>query len=183
MLGLLELGPSRLVALSTALGALAFVWLEELLKRRSPRGRAWVLRLHAATAHPHEADEVSSGTWFVTAVALLVVFLPGVPAAAGVLVLTGADPVAGVVGRRFGTWRDSRGRSWEGSLAFAVAAFGLLSGFLVLGHGWPPEAAAKLAASAGVMGAAAERFVPVDDNLSVPVFVAVTVAALGHASN
>lgn len=182
VLGGLALSLDRSLELAIVLGAAIFVWAEELAKRLSPRVRGWILRLHEATAHSTEADGISSGTWFVTAVALLVGALPGLPAWAGVLVLAGADPAAAAVGRRFGRRPDPRGRTREGSLAFLTVATGLLAG-LFAAWGLPASQVGLMAPLAGGAGALAERLLPVDDNLGVPVVVAGVVALFLHASN
>jgi dolichol kinase len=93
-----------------------------------------------------------------------------------VIILGFADPAAALVGRRFGRIRLIHGRSLEGSLTFVVV--GLLAGATALGLFHPELAWGQILALAGagaLAGATAELFSRrIDDNLSIPVAVALT---------
>ena len=94
----------------------------------------------------------------------------------GVAVLGFGDPLAAIVGRRFGRTPIRAGRTLEGSLAFVAAGGG--AGLVALAV-FTPEVphAVGVALTAAVSGALAELFSQdVDDNLTIPL-----AAALGAA--
>lgn len=92
---------------------------------------------------------------------------------AAVLVLALADPVAALVGQRAGHTRYrafGTPRSLEGSAAFAVVAFAVTAGTLVVLGGTPVAAAVVRAALVATLTALAEALSPSGmDNLTVPV--------------
>ncbi len=107
--------------------------------------------------------------FFAMGALIPLILLGSVEVAIGVFVLAVLDSVATVAGMRLGRHRIYNGKSLEGAAAgIAVTAVVLL--FLV-----PPEYAALVAVIAGVV----ELLSPVDDNLIIPVIVAVTLTMLG----
>src|SRR5436309_3120329 len=82
-----------------------------------------------------------------------------------------ADPLAAIVGIRFGRHRITRNRSLEGSLAFFAAT--LVIAALVLGRD-ADESRLTIAAAASTIGIAAAvcEVLPlrIDDNLTIPLF-------------
>ncbi len=156
-------------------------WTAELGRKRWPswnRALMWVL---GPVAHPHETYRVNSATWYATALTILA--LPGsvLVAVAAVTVLGLGDPVAALIGRRWGRIRTMNGRSLEGSLAFFVAAELACIPLLMAMAGLSLGQAALVGALASLAGAVAETLCRrVDDNLAVPL-AAGAAAALGAA--
>lgn len=115
---------------------------------------------------PHESRRPSGAAWLWLGYALAVLTPPS-PGRAGILVGALADPVAAIVGERFGL--PSR-KSWQGSLAgLAVAAAAL--------------AALRLPLTAVISGAIVATLLerwpgPFDDNLVVAPGVALAVTAV-----
>lgn len=178
-LALVELLPTRgwLVAASACFAASA--WTCEVTRRRSPAINERLMRLFGPVAHAHEWYRVNSATWYATALVLMALVVPLDAAALGVVVLAVADPMAGLVGRRFGRHRLASGRSLEGAAAFAISgALSALAWMAVTGTFVGTRLV--LAIVAGVVGAVIELFSKVDDNLAIPLgtSVAVAVAAL-----
>ena len=155
-------------------------WTCELTRRRSAAVNAQLMRLFGPIAHAHEWREVNSATWYATALALMALVVPQPAAEIGVVVLAIADPMAGIIGRRYGRRRLASGRSLEGALAFvATGALGSLAWMFAAGTYEGSRFA--LAAIAGLVGALIELFVAkVDDNLAIPLgtSLAVAIAAL-----
>lgn len=151
----------------------------EVSRRFSDRANGLLMKAFGPVAHPHEAHRVNSASWYT--LALLGMALLGQPqaAAVGVLVLGFGDPVAALVGRRFGRHALIHGRSVEGSVGFVVSA--TAATVLGLWLAWPSLGLVPTlaAASVGAMaGALAELFsVKVDDNLTIP--WAATLASAG----
>lgn len=167
---LLEVVPSWDVVIAIAWAAALAGWTMEISRRLSPAINALCMRVFASVAHPHEAHRINSATFYVTAIALLATTRELVPCALALTTLGLGDPIAAIVGRRWGRVRWVNGRSVEGTLAFVIAA--ALGGFALLAivHdlAWP--AALALALAAALPGALAELYSrKVDDNLGVPV--------------
>lgn len=171
---LLEVLHNPAVVLIIAVVGTIAAWSTELARRFSPSVNALVMKAFNPVAHPHEAQRVNSATWYTTALLLLSATQSTLLCVAGVVVLGIGDPIAALVGRRFGRTKLLHGRSLEGTIAFAVSAtiatfiaFMLFHGSLGLGL------ALGLAAAASIAGALAELFsLRVDDNFSIPLSAA-----------
>jgi dolichol kinase len=168
-IALLEFAPWWfLIGLSSTAAVLA--WTMELARSRSPRLNAWFMtKLFAKVAHPHEGHRVNSATWFATAIAVLAMTQQLLPCLVALITLGVGDPLAAIVGRRWGRVRWFHGRSVEGTLTFATSA--ALAGALyvhgVHGGTWPH--AITLALGGAILGAVAELLShKLDDNLTVP---------------
>jgi dolichol kinase len=161
---------------------LAMAWSFELSRRIFPPVNQLLMWAFKPFAHPHEAWRVNSATWFTTALFVLASLGEPAVATAAIAVLAVGDPLAAVVGRRFGTVKLVNGRSLQGTLAFTVAAS--LSAFAALSTWFPGlGTAAVLAASvaAAAAGALAELFARrIDDNLVIPL-AAAAAASLAFA--
>jgi dolichol kinase len=161
----------RALVLGVAVAVAVAAWAMEISRRRSAAVNDWLMWLFGKVAHPHEREHVNSATWYATALVILAGCFSPLANAIGLAVLGVADPVAGMVGRRWGSWRLRSGRSVQGSLGFVVA--GALAAFGAARVLYPEVAwtVALLAALAGaVAGAVAERVsTRFDDNFSIPV--------------
>jgi len=179
-LTLLRLLPEKWMLVSAS-GAIAlWAWSMEIFRRRSPRLNAGLMRFFGPVAHAHEHHQVNSSTWYVTALLLLAVFAPRLSAEIALVVLGFADPVAGIVGRRFGRTQIRAGRSLEGSLAFV--ATGTLAGLgaAAMFHSLALGPMVFLAVVGAVTGAVAEVIsTRLDDNFTIPVTAALGVTIAG----
>lgn len=156
----------------------ASAWTCEISRRMSPRINERLMRLFGPVAHPHEWREVNSATWYATALFIMSLVVPLPAAELGVLVLAVADPTAGFVGRRFGRYRLASGRSIEGALGFAISGTLAAFAWLTITGSEPHATRLVLALVAGFIGAAIELLVSkVDDNLAIPLFTSLAVAA------
>jgi diacylglycerol kinase (CTP) len=111
-------------------------------------------------------------TPFAIAVLLTILAVPKLAALVGIYTLAIADPLAAVVGIRFGRRRIAHDRTLEGSLAFFVAAVGIAA--LVLHWGSDASLPTIAGASAAIgMAAAGCELLPlrIDDNLTIPIVV------------
>jgi dolichol kinase len=170
--------PSRSIILGIALTFATYAWSMEIARRVSPRMNAALMRLYYRVSHPHERYKVNSGTWFGTALVLLALFSPRPSTMAALAVLGVADPVAALVGRRWGKHVLRAGRSVEGTLAFMVSGASVAALALLLAGGLATGSLVGLALVAGVSGALAELVATrVDDNLTIPLVVAAAVTA------
>ncbi len=160
----------RTTAIVAGTAALAG-WTMEAARRLSPAANRVMMGVFKHVAHEHERHRINSSTWYTTALLILSLTMPPLAVTAALLVLGVGDPMAGLIGRRWGRTKLVGGRSLEGSLAFVAAggiaaAVALLLIYPTLGLG--PVAA--LAGTAALAGALAELLVrKVDDNFSIPV--------------
>ena len=74
---------------------------------------------------PGEVGTVASSTWYTAGVMAAVAVLPREAALSGILILALADPVASLVGQRWGR-HPLLGGSWEGTVGFLVVTLGVL---------------------------------------------------------
>jgi len=113
-------------------------------------------------ASPRETTRLASSTWYLMGILLTLILFPREAALGGILVLALADPSASFAGQRWGRKKVGAG-TMEGSLVFAVVAFGALSFWAP----WPQ------ALGAALVTATVEALPwPVDDNFSVPLAAA-----------
>jgi dolichol kinase len=170
--------PSRGWLIAIALSFAAYCWSMEIARRISPAINDRLMRFYGPIAHAHERYRVNSGTWYATALVALALFGTKPAMMAALAVLGVADPVAAMVGRRWGRHRLRAGRSLEGSLAFLAA--GSLAAAIALALGGVHHAGVVLAFAplAGLAGALAELVsTRLDDNLTIPVTVGAVVTA------
>jgi len=140
----------------------------ELVARRAP----WVNRL---LVRAEEQVRESAMIPYAIAVLLTILTVPKPAALIAIYTLAIADPLAAVVGIRFGRRRIAQNRSLEGSLAFFTAT--LVIAALVLWQVGNGSSLAIAGASTTIAFLAALcELVPlrIDDNLTIPLFVGFT---------
>jgi dolichol kinase len=187
VVALLELLDNPPLVLGIAAFFAAWGWSTELARRFSPRVNAMVMKVFNPVAHPHEVQRVNSATWYTTALLLLACTQSTLLCMTGVVVLGIGDPIAALVGRRFGRIKLLHGRSLEGTVAFALSAtLATFLAFTLFHPGLGLGLAIGLAAAASVAGALAELFsLRLDDNFSIPLSAAagvVLVTTLLHVA-
>jgi dolichol kinase len=172
--------PSRSVILGIAIAFAVYAWSMEIGRRRSRRMNEWLMRLYSKVSHPHERYRINSATWFATALVILALIASRPATMASLAILGVADPVAALVGRRWGRHRLRSGRSLEGMLGF-IASGALVSALaLVLAGELRAPEVVVLALVGATVGAVVELVTTrLDDNLTIPIAVggAVTLAA------
>jgi dolichol kinase len=161
------------VLAAAAIGTIALAFgIVEGLRVRSPALNAQVLAhpLFRRTIRPSEREKVSGAFWFVLGVALVLAIYPKEAVEGGCLAMGFGDPAASIAGTRFGRVGIGVGRTLEGAVAFAIAAFVAVAAFRFAAY---PEAGAAwtvgyagTAAAAGALAEALSR--RIDDNLTVP---------------
>ena len=137
----------------------------EAVARRAP----WVNRLFVRA---EEQVRESAMIPYAIAVLLTILTVPKLAALVAICTLAVADPLAAVVGIRYGRRRIARNRTLEGSLAFCAAT--LVIAALVLGRGADAPGLAIAGASGTIaLAAAGCELLPlrIDDNLTIPLFV------------
>ena len=128
---------------------------------------------------------MNSATWYTTALCILALLQNPMVGSMAVIILGFADPAAGLIGRRWGKHKLINGRSVEGTATFAIVGFAAAMAVMALFY--PAVSlshAAAISAAGAVVGAIVELLSRrIDDNLSIPVSVALaglaTVSMLG----
>jgi dolichol kinase len=149
-------------------GATLVALAVELARRRSAGFARQFHRLVGPMLREREARRLTGATTLALGYTVAATAFPGGPAMAGILLAGTADPVAALVGRRFGHRRWRGGKSLEGSLAFLAVAFLVL--LAVPGIGVAAAAVAAL-----LVTAAEAPTLPVDDNIYLPALAAAVV--------
>lgn len=86
-----------------------------------------------------------------------------------------SDISSALIGRKFGKHPSFEGKSWEGTIAFWVSAWIVVIVIgLLLNAPWPYYLFGFAAAIVGGFAEAASRVLKLDDNLSIPISVALT---------
>jgi dolichol kinase len=151
-------------------GIMLFAWTLEIFRRIIPALNDFLMWLLARFAHPHEAWRVNSATWFATAMFILASMWDLQVASAAVVVLGFGDPIAAIVGRRYGRVQLVNGRTVAGTMAFVGLATLMVWLWLMVAWSCTAGTAFCWALSAAIPGATAELFSRrIDDNLSIPV--------------
>ena len=145
-------------------------WTFEGTRRVWPSVNRALMWLFSKVAHPHEAFRVNSATWFASAMLLLAAVGDPMVITVALATLAVGDPVAALVGRRYGSIKLVHGRSLQGTLAFVVVAFGAaLAGLSLYFPSVALGSRVALAGMGAVAGALAELFARrIDDNLAIP---------------
>jgi dolichol kinase len=133
------------------------------------RHAPWVNRMFVRA---EEQVRESAMIPYAIAVLLTILTVPKRAALVAIYTLAVADPLAAVVGIRYGRRRIAQTRSLEGSLAFFAATVVIAA--LVLGWGTDGSGLAIVGASSTIgLAAAVCELLPlrIDDNLTIPLFV------------
>lgn len=120
-------------------------------------------------ARPREHGRINSASVYTFTLLGVCLLAPMTAVETGLLVLAFADPAASIVGKRWGTRKIWRQKSWAGSLAFLAVAFAVTAAFLTWKAALPTWGTiAGVACATAVVGAATETLSDrLDDNFSV----------------
>ena len=136
----------------------------ELARRRFSGLNEWFMSQTSALLKESESSRVLGSTYMAAASLIVFLFFDKEVAILALLYIAVGDPLAGVVGKRYGRVKVGS-KSVEGTLAFAVGAGGVGCALAAVGLDVPYWVALG---GAGV-GALVELVPsPVDDNLTVP---------------
>ena len=153
----------------------AVFWSLELLRRFSPRWNEFLVeRAFGAISRPCEHYQVNSATFYLLAITIVTAFFQKPVAQLAVFVLAFGDPIATLVGKRWGKRKIWREKSWIGTFAFMLVTFTASFVFLCLDAGnLALPGKFSLALTLAVTGAATEVFSSrVDDNFTIPILCA-----------
>jgi dolichol kinase len=133
------------------------------------RHAAWVNRVFVRA---EEQVRESAMTPFAIAVLLTILAVPKLAALVAIYTLAIADPLAAIVGIRFGRRRLAEHRTVEGTLAFLIATVAIAALVLRWGSDATALPIAGSAAAIGLIAAGCELLpLRIDDNLTIPIVV------------
>lgn len=169
-LGLGEYG--RWATIGVLLLFIATMFTLEVYRFRYPGVNRWLFEHFKSFTKEKERARVSTTTLFLVASLLTVVLFPRGIAIAAILFLVVGDPVAEIVGLRYGRV-PLLGKSLEGTLAGLCACLlmAALARALPLGLGWPALLAGAVAATVAEL-----LPIPVDDNFTIPLAAGLAMA-------
>jgi|GEM_PF-852265 len=149
----------------------------EVARRRSPEFNDTLMAgSFGALSRPSERREIPGGAWFALGALIGAITLPQKAVEIGFLVLGFGDPVASLVGKRFGRIRLLGERTLAGTLAFTIAGAAAVAAFSAVAL---PDASLAVVLLPAVAGAVTELLSgPVNDNLSVSLVAGAVAAAL-----
>jgi dolichol kinase len=167
--------------LPIAAGWTLLAWTLESTRRVWPRWNDWLMEtVFKGISHPHERNHVNSATWYASALTILAAAASLPTIVVGLAVLGFGDPMAAIVGRRWGRIRLLHGRSLEGSAAFlVVGTLAATIGLAAIGFEAGPATLFAVALGGAAAGTIGELLsLRVDDNFSVPLASAGGAAAV-----
>jgi glycerol-3-phosphate acyltransferase PlsY len=164
----------RVVLLSLLSGAcvLALAW--ETVRFLWPGAVGWLMGYLRPIMKEQEVLRPTGSTYLLLSSLLVFWVVEPKLAALALFFLAVGDPVAATVGERWGT-RRIWGKSWQGSLAYLLSCLGVGGLLAVMGLG-----PGLLLITVGAVAATLIELLPlpVDDNLSIPLFSAGIMALL-----
>lgn len=155
-------------------GATIFATLE-VSRRLSKRWNDFLVdRAFGLIARPFERHHTNSSSYFLLALTLSVLLFPKTAVEAGVLVLAFADPIATLIGKRYGRRKLIRDKSYAGTAAFFVTAALVLAIFAGLAcPAWPLWQQAAFTVCVAFVGTVTEALTTrLDDNFTIPILAA-----------
>lgn len=170
----MALGLEREVMIAITGGLSSIAIALEITRRRFPRLNDWFLSQTAVLLKESESSRVLGSTYMAVASLLVFLFFDKELAILALMYIAVGDPLAGVVGKRYGRVKIGS-KSVEGTLAFAVGA-GVVGCALIAGGLDVPYWVALGGAGVAALVELAPN--PIDDNLTVPAVSGVAMWAL-----
>lgn len=156
-------------------GFIAMATTLEVTRRFSTRWNDFLVdKVFRGISRPDERYRINSSTWYLAALAVITVSAPQPVVCASILVLALGDPIASLVGSRFGKRRLANDKSLVGALAFFFVSFAATAAYLWFAA---PDVSIMirlgLVLTLSLVGTLTELFSNrMDDNFTIPVFCA-----------
>jgi dolichol kinase len=164
--------PAKMWAIVVLGAGLALMVAIDLVRYFSRRGKRLFWKHLGFLTSDKEKRGPTTSLFYAASLLVCVLIFPVYAAVGGVISLAAGDPIAAIVGRRYGKMRIG-GKSIEGGLANAVLAFCLIFIFVRSVH---------VAAAGALAGAIIEMFDIryLDDNITVPLAASGAMVAAVH---
>lgn len=148
----------------------------ETARHLNPKVNAWVCRAFRPVMREREKDKINSGIFFMLSMLVVYLVFPLDIAFLTLLFITLGDPIAGIIGVRFGKHKLTKHSSVEGVAAcFTLCAFMayICAAFFFEEYHLSGSALLVFSLLAGAVGAVSESaFKIFDDNLTMPLLSA-----------
>lgn len=171
-----KLNPTLLWSLT----GIFFLWAYslEISRHFVPRINDWVCKYFKHVMRESEKEKINSAMYYMTAMLAVYLLCPVEVSMLTMLFLGLGDPVAGVIGVKFGKHKLWKGASWEGSIAGFLTCFAV--SLLSLKFAFFPHASWALlslcSCCCAFFGALSESLPhKLDDNLVIPLISAPSV--------
>lgn len=147
----------------------------ETIRHINPKVNEWVCKFFGPVMREHEKTRINSAVFYIASILIIYLVFPLEVAVLSMLFIAVGDPIAGIIGVKFGRHHFTRHASYEGFIAcltvcalctfyFSTFVFGFVDSYFMIGI---------FSFLAGVTGALAEiSFPKLDDNLVMPVLSA-----------
>lgn len=171
---------SRELALQILIPLTLLFLIVDLLAGFSKSVKNLVHKVFGQMMRPHETGEklrLNGATWVLLSATLCVAVFPKLLTITGFAILIISDMSAALIGRKFGKHKLFT-KSWEGTSAFFISAFIVITVIGLLIHA--PVSYfifGFIAAIVGGFAEAASAEMKMDDNLSIPVSIALVMWA------
>lgn len=166
---------SRNEAIAILLSIAAVFATLEVSRRLSKRWNDFLVdRAFGLIARPFERHHTNSSSYFLLALTVSVFVFPKEAVETGVLVLAFADPMATLIGKRYGRRKLLRDKSVVGTLAFLATALLVVALFSALAFSaWSLWQLAVFTLAISLVGTATETLTTrLDDNFTIPILCA-----------
>lgn len=171
------------VSQATAVIGLAIVWLlfvpPDIIRQKNPQVNDFLVRYFRPLMRQHEFKKLSGTTYLLTGVLIVVLLFPRDIVLLTMLYLALADPLASLIGIKYGKDKLFGHKSLQGTLAAYVVCALLTFSFLQT-HGILLDRIMIVTLLGGLIGCLAE-LIPIgniDDNFTLPLVSATSLYAL-----
>ena len=163
-------------ALSILIPLMIAAIITEITRKISPKFNDFCVDvIFGKVSRPKERFQVNSATYYLVAVTTMLALLPQFSFCVGALVLGFGDPLANIIGKKFGKTKIYNEKSLEGTLAFFVTSFVIIVTFALLNTPLAIVDLLILAFGTSFVGAVVELYSnKLDDNLTIIVSSSLT---------
>lgn len=158
------------IAIAILIVAMMFFLPVDFLRHRYPALNDWMVHAFRPIMRNSEIHRLAGTTYLLTGVALVVLMFPRPIVALTLLFLAFADPIASVIGIKYGKDKIFGHKSIQGFMAAYVVCT-LCTFVFLYNHNFATDRILVVSLLAGLIGALAE-LVPIgkiDDNFTLPV--------------
>jgi dolichol kinase len=153
----------------------------DMISRKNNKFRYFFHKIFAGIMRPHEYNDVftlNGATWMVLSALICVILFPKLFVVTGFTILIASDISSALIGKKYGKHPSFVNKTWEGTFAFWISAIIVVFILgLLLEAPWTYYVFGIIAAIVGGFAEATSAVMKMDDNLSVPVSIALVLWA------
>lgn len=157
-----------MILLSSLLGIFIFL---EITRRMSKKWNSFLVnKVFGLIARPKEHHKINGAAYYLASLTFCAWVFPKAPLEIAILVLGFGDPVANIIGKKFGITKIFKEKSLQGTIAFFVASLIVTTSFSFTFQSlnWPILKMLGLTITTSLAGALIELYsYKVDDNFTI----------------